>query len=91
MTPGQSLKKLKSNSALIASLDGYITEVEALLRLPFTVIEVTTGDISRSHDLRRTEHLFVNDSLNVACAERHGIANIVTHDGDFSRLSGITT
>lgn len=91
ITPGQSLKKLKANSTLIASLTDYIAEVEDLLRLPFTVIEVTPPDISRSHSLRHTEYLFVNDSLNLACAERHAIADVVTHDGDFARVTGIAT
>lgn len=89
VAPGQPLKKLKANPAVIAALGDHITEVEDLLRLPFTVIEITPADISRSHYLRRTEHLFVNDSINLACAERHGIADVITHDNDFARVTGI--
>lgn len=90
VTPSKVLSKLKSNPALINSLTDYITEVEKLLQLPFTVIEVTTADIAASHMLRRTHGLFVNDSINLACAHRLGLADIVTHDADFSRISGIT-
>lgn len=90
VTPGKALSKLKSNPALISSLADYIAEVEKLLQLPFTVIEVTTADIAASHTLRRTHGLFVNDSINLACAHRLGLADVVTHDADFSRISGIT-
>ena len=43
-------------------------EIEKLLRLPLTVIEVTSPDIASSHKLRRSHGLFVNDSINLACA-----------------------
>jgi len=90
VTPGKALSKLKSNPALVTSLTDYITEVEKLLRLPFAVIEVTTADIAAGHALRRTHGLFVNDSINLACARRLALADVVTHDADFSRVSGIT-
>lgn len=90
VTLGKALSKLKSNPALISSLTDYITEVEKLLQLPFTVIEVTTADITASHTLRRTHGLFVNDSINLACAHRLGLADVVTNDADFNRISGIT-
>ncbi len=57
--------------------------------LPLEVIEVVAADISASHTLRRTHGLFVNDSINLACAERFGLTDIVTHDGDFSRVPGV--
>ena len=90
VTPSKVLNKLKSNPALISSLTDYITEVEKLLQLPFTVVEVTTADLAASHALRRTHGLFVNDSINLACARRLGLTDIVTHDDDFSRVSGVT-
>jgi predicted nucleic acid-binding protein len=40
--------------------------------------------------LRRAHGLFVNDSINLACAYRAGLADVVTHDADFSRVSGVT-
>lgn len=86
ITPGQSLKKLKANPSIIALLTDYITEVEDLLGLPFRTTEVTAADIAASHSLRRTHSLFVNDSINLACAERLGIAKIVTHDSDFDHV-----
>ncbi len=86
ITAGQVIKKLKANPSLISLLTDYTTEVEELRRLPFQITEVTTADIAASHALRRTHGLFVNDSINLACAERLGLANIVTHDADFSRV-----
>ena len=90
VTPGKALSKLKSNPALISSLTDYITEVEKLLQLPFTVTEATTADIAASHTLRRTHGLFVNDSINLACAHRLGLVDVITNDADFNRISGIT-
>ena len=86
VTASQVIKKLKANPSLISLLTDYITEVEELLRLPFQITEVRAADIAASHPLRRTHKLFVNDSINLACAERLRLTNIVTHDTDFSRV-----
>ncbi|MBA3440624.1 MAG: PIN domain-containing protein [Pyrinomonadaceae bacterium] len=88
VTSGQLLKKLKADSALITQLSDYVAEVEDLLLLPLEVIEVAAADISASHTLRRKHGLFVNDSINLACAERFGLTDIVTHDADFGRAPG---
>lgn len=90
VTAGQLLKKLKANPHLISGLSDYISKVEKLLKLPLQVNQVTDTDINASHALRRTCGLFVNDSINLACAERLGITEIITHDGDFTRVSTIT-
>lgn len=90
VTSGQMLKKLKANSSLITQLSDYIAEVEDLLLLPLEVIEVTSTDVSASHTLRRTHGLFVNDSVNLACAERLGVTDIITHDADFARVPRVT-
>jgi predicted nucleic acid-binding protein len=89
LSPGQPMKKLKANPAIILSLTDYITEVEKLLQLPFIITQATTADIAASHALRRTHGLFVNDSINLACALRLGIRDIVTHDSDFARVPAI--
>lgn len=86
ISPGQPVKKLKANPAVILSLTDYITEAEKLLQLPFIVTEVTVADITASHALRKIHGLFVNDSINLACMLRLGISNIVTHDSDFARV-----
>ncbi len=90
VTAGQPLKKLKANPHLISGLSDYISKVENLLRLPLHVNQVTAADITASHALRRTCGLFVNDSINVACAERLGIPDVVTHDSDFNRVPTIS-
>ena len=86
VTPGKALSKLKAKPSLIGKLTDYITEIEKLLRLPLTIIEVTSPDIASSHKLRRSYGLFVNDSINLACANRLGISDVVTHDTDFNRV-----
>ena len=78
-----------TNPSVITSLTDYITEAEKLLRLPLRVTEVTAADITASHDLRRQYGLFVNDSINLACALRLGLVDIVTHDADFPRAPNI--
>jgi predicted nucleic acid-binding protein len=90
VTPGKTLNKLKANPDVISNLTGYIAEVEKLLQLPFVVVEVTAADIAESHKLRRAHSLFVNDSINLACADRLSIADIVTHDRDFNRVSTVS-
>jgi predicted nucleic acid-binding protein len=89
ISPGQPLKKLKANPEVITHLSDYITELEKLLRLPLRVEEVTTADLTTSHALRRAHGLFVNDSINLACALRLGLTDIATHDTDFSRCPSV--
>jgi predicted nucleic acid-binding protein len=89
ISPGQPVKKLKANPAIILSLTDYITEIEKLLQLPFIITEAALADIAASHALRRAHGLFVNDSINLACAGRLGISDIVTHDSDFARVPAI--
>lgn len=86
ITAGQPLRKLKADASLITKLSDYITEVRDLLLLPLAVIEVSFADVEASHSLRGAHGLFVNDSINLACAERLGVADVVTHDADFRRV-----
>jgi predicted nucleic acid-binding protein len=87
--PGQPLKKLKANPGVIQTLTDYFAEVEDLLQLPFQIIETTRADISASRTFRRAHGLFVNDSINLACANNRGLTDIVSHDADFRRVPSI--
>ncbi len=89
VSPGQVLKKLKGNSNLITQLSDYITDIQTILKLPLTIIEATASDIQASHSLRQSHGLFVNDSINLACAQRLGIEHIATRDGDFTAVQGL--
>jgi len=80
VTTGRALNKLKTNPTLIGHLTDYIRQVDGLLQLPFTIIEVKSSDIRLSHGLRQAHGLFVNDSINLACVQRLGLLDIVTHD-----------
>ncbi|MBI3758506.1 MAG: type II toxin-antitoxin system VapC family toxin, partial [Deltaproteobacteria bacterium] len=88
--PGQTVKKLKANPTVILLLADHIAEVEKLLRLPFRIHQITRGDIIASHALRQTHGLFVNDSINLACAHRLALTSIVTHDSDFNRVAALS-
>ena len=90
ISPGQVLKKLKANPDIISALTDYIIDIETILKLPLRTIDATSADITASHVLRQTYGLFVNDSINLACAQRAGITHIVTHDVDFTRLPSVT-
>ena len=87
ISPGQTVKKLKANPTVIPLLTDHIAEVEKLLRLPFRIHQITRGDIIASHALRQAHGLFVNDSINLACAHRLALTGIVTHDSDFNRVA----
>lgn len=89
VTSNKPLNKLKANPLLIQQLTDHSAEVKLLLRLPIQVVEVKQVDILRSHALRQTHGLFVNDSINLACGQRQGLTNIVTHDADFVRVPGV--
>jgi predicted nucleic acid-binding protein len=91
ITPGKPLQKLKANPDVIKGLTDYVAEVERLLKLPIAVHEVTAADVAASHRLRRAHGLFVNDSINLACAFSLGLSDVVTHDEDFGRVTTITT
>lgn len=90
ISPGQTVKKLKANPAVIRQLTDHIAEVEKLLRLPFRIHQITRGDIIASHALRQAHGLFVNDSINLACAQRLTLTSVVTHDSDFSRVPSLS-
>lgn len=87
ISPGQTVKKLKANPSVIPLLNDYIIEVEKLLRLPFHIHQITRSDIIASHALRQAHGLFINDPINLACAHRLALTNIVTHDSDFNRIA----
>jgi predicted nucleic acid-binding protein len=90
ISPGQTVKKLKSNPTVIPQLTDHISEVERLLRLPFNIHQITRGDIIASHALRQAHGLFVNDSINLACAQRLALTSVVTHDSDFNRVPSLS-
>jgi predicted nucleic acid-binding protein len=90
VTSSQVLKKLKAHPEIVQQLSDYITEAQKISQLPITVIVVTPQDIQRSHQLRRQFGLLVNDSINLACAQRLGIVHVATHDDDFDCVAGIT-
>lgn len=86
VTPGRALAKLKAQPSLILQLTDYITEITKFLRLPLDVLEVNLTDIAVSHSIRTSHGLFVNDSLNLAYAQRYGITNVVSRDTDVKRV-----
>jgi len=90
ISPGQIVKKLKANPTVIPQLTDHIAEVERLLRLPFRIHQITRGDIISSHAVRQAHGLFVNDSINLACAQRLALTSVVTHDSDFSRVASLS-
>ena len=89
ITGGKAVNKLKANPQIITQLTDYITDLEDLLQLPLQVLEINQPDIFASHILRQNHGLFVNDSINLACAQRLGITDIISHDSDFQRVPKI--
>lgn len=89
VTKSKVLRKLKDQPNLIGRLTDHSNQVRSLLKLPFQTLLVEASDIEKSHVLRNRHHLFVNDSINLACAVKQRIRNIVTHDGDFDRVNSM--
>lgn len=89
VTASKVLQKLKTKPDIISQLTDYIVDIRAILQLPLNLISATSEDIEQSHGLRQTYGLFVNDSINLACALRVGVSQIATHDTDFDRVDRI--
>lgn len=89
VTKSKVLRKLKEQPGLIEQLTDHSRQIRQLLKLPFTVLPVDSDAIAKSHVIRRKHHLFVNDSINLACARRRRIVNVATHDSDFNRIASI--
>jgi predicted nucleic acid-binding protein len=85
ISAGQPLKKLKANPSVIRQLTDYVADVGNILLLPLQILTVMPAGVAASHALRQAHGLFVNDSINLACALRHAVNNVVTHDADFNR------
>jgi predicted nucleic acid-binding protein len=81
VSAGQPLKKLKADPALITGLTDYVTEVEDLLLLPFSILEVTSADISASHAVRQ-RHGNVRQRLD-QLGVRHAIRDRGCRDARF--------
>jgi predicted nucleic acid-binding protein len=63
--------------------------VDALLGVVDEVYPIELADVTRARDIVLGSHLTARDAIHVAIMQRHGIARIMTFDGDFAAMPGI--
>ncbi len=75
-----------------ALLVDYQTQFNNTLAIGLKVLSVTKDTLTRTFPTRSLHALLTTDSLHLGCMARHRVqlTNIVTYDGDFSHIPGIT-
>lgn len=83
---------LIANRASASTLSNYQTQFEATLAIGLKVLKVTRRVLVETGAERATLGLMVGDSIHVGTMSRHSrpLHDIVTHDGDFAHIPGMT-
>jgi len=73
-------------------LTAYQEQFEDLLTIGLKVLRITKRLLVATAEERAAHGLLTNDSLHLGTMLRHhpGVTDIVTHDGDFQHIEGIT-
>ena len=78
---------LADKPEVIKSLTRYWRDLSIVLANGIQILEVLEQDLHASHVVRERVGLMTRDSIIVAVAARHLIANLVTNDHLFERLA----
>ena len=81
---------LQNNSDRIADLDEFRLAVSEFASLNIGLLPLDIPLLVAGTELSKQLGLLTNDALTVALLHRHGIVNLVTNDGDFEHVPGIT-
>jgi len=95
--PQEFKKVLKIQRGLPWSLTDYQQQFEDILAIGLQIMPITEKLLIETRFEREKYCLMTGDSLHIGTMNRHTIArrkvplqHIVTHDGDFAHISGIT-
>src|SRR5207249_2589246 len=82
----------KGNRVLAGSLTDYQSQFENTLAIGLKVLRITKELLIETKLERRSHALLTGDSIHVGNMSRHQqpISHIVTHDGDFAHIPGLT-
>ncbi|MEZ4730798.1 MAG: type II toxin-antitoxin system VapC family toxin [Caldilineaceae bacterium] len=65
-------------------------QLVALQHFPnFTVVPITTIDLSAMHQNVRQFHLLPRDALHLSVMQRLGCTNLISEDSDFDTVDGV--
>ncbi|MBI4639521.1 MAG: hypothetical protein HY731_02440 [Candidatus Tectomicrobia bacterium] len=83
---------LKANRALAVNLTDYQTQFERTLGIGLKVLRISTRILIETRTERVNHGLMTGDSLHLGTMNRHSVLlrDIVTHDGDFTHVPGLT-
>lgn len=84
--------KLKVDRALAATLTDYQTQFENTLAIGLRVLQISRKILVETKVERARHGLMTGDSLHLGNMNRHStpVQDIVTHDGDFAHIPGLT-
>jgi len=94
--PRRSASELKSrlaaNRGLIAGLTDYQTQFENTLAIGLKVLRLSKKILVDTKVERASFGLLTGDSLHLGSMNRHVVTltDLVTHDGDFAHIAGLT-
>jgi predicted nucleic acid-binding protein len=82
---------LSANRALATNLTDCQTQFENTLRIGLKVLRITKTILVETKTERAAFGLMTGDSIHLGNMNRHSVplADIVTHDGDFTHVTGL--
>lgn len=89
VTTKTAVRKLGENPEMVKQLTQYQADVDKILQMNLTVLDLTAAIVKSSAEVRKDEGLLTNDSLLVTCMREQGLTKLATANGDFDRVSSL--
>ena len=86
VTPGNVPRKLKRRPELASQLNVHSDAIRFILNMGIETLQVDSGILETSANLRSQTGFLVNDSVSLAMMRRESIPAIATNDRDFQRV-----
>ena len=87
VTPGNVPRKLKRRPELASQLNVHSDAIRFILNMGIETLQVDSGILETSANLRSQTGFLVNDSVSLAMMRRESISAIATNDRDFQRVN----
>jgi predicted nucleic acid-binding protein len=81
---------LGKHPEIIAQLVEYPKAIDRLSTVPMTVLPLNEQLLRNATRIAVQHGLFTNDAMIIALKQRHQLTHLVSNDGDFDRVPGIT-
>lgn len=90
ITPGDTVKKLRRNPAVISKLNLYAEQAQKIPQMNIHITPVTEEICCQAISLQRKYGLMVNDSVLVAACQAGKCRYLASNDTVFSRVERLT-